>query len=66
MRQDLADTYDEPFDVDVLDGEVVILGPGSAGIALTAAAAAESARRLAAAARNAAVEAEIPTARADN
>ena len=46
--------YDQPLEVDTQEGEVVIVGPGPAAIALTPQAAAASAERLAAAARQAA------------
>ena len=52
---DPAQTYDRPLEVDVHGVEVVITGPGPNGIALTAQAAAESAKRLATAARRAAM-----------
>jgi hypothetical protein len=39
---------DKPLTVDAVDGEVVVLGPNSASLSMTADAADESARRLAA------------------
>jgi hypothetical protein len=45
--------YEQPLEVDAHDGEVVIVGPGAAAIALTPGAAAVSAGRLAAAAKRA-------------
>lgn len=47
--------FSQPLIVDVVDGEVVIRGPeGPTGVSLTPAAAAETAQRIAAAARRAA------------
>lgn len=45
--------YAEAMKVQAIDGEVVVLGPNSVGVAMTPDAAEESARRLAAAAREA-------------
>ncbi len=56
-KVDPLDTQLEALDVQVVGGEVVLLGPRVA-VALTAAAAAETARRLAAAATEAAKEKE--------
>jgi len=53
MTRDAANTYDQPLEVEAYAGEVVITGPASVGFALTAAAAAETADRLALAARHA-------------
>ena len=53
MSSDPRKAYDQPLEVDTHGGEVVIMGPGPAGISLTARAAAKSARRLADAARKA-------------
>ena len=53
MKPDPQDTYDQPLEVTTHGGEVVITGPGAAGIALTASAAATTAERLAKAARSA-------------
>ena len=50
MRSGSGATYEQPLDIDIHDGEVVILGPGPLGVALTAEAAAQTARRLAEAA----------------
>jgi NADPH-dependent 2,4-dienoyl-CoA reductase/sulfur reductase-like enzyme len=53
MNRDPQETYDQPLEVVTLGQDVVITGPGPAGIALTAAAAAVSAKLLAEAAREA-------------
>lgn len=53
MGSDPGGTYDRPLEIDTHGGEVVITGPGPQSIALTAKAAAQSADRLAAAARQA-------------
>jgi hypothetical protein len=53
MDRDPTATYDQPLEIDTFDGEVVIFGPGAAGIALTASAAAQTAARLAEAAERA-------------
>lgn len=45
--------YDEAMNAHAIDGEVVVLGPDSVGVALTPDAAEESARRLARAAEEA-------------
>lgn len=45
--------HDEPMRVQAIDGEVVVLGPDAVGLSMTPDAAEESARRLAAAAREA-------------
>jgi hypothetical protein len=60
MDRDPGKTYDQPLDVDVYEGEVVIFGPGPAGIALTANAAAETAARLTEAARRARLPSSPP------
>jgi hypothetical protein len=44
------EAYAEPMRVGVVDGEVVVTGPGAVGVALTADAADETAARLRAAA----------------
>lgn len=49
----LDKAFDEPMNVHAIDGEVVVLGPDSVGVALTPDAAEESARRLTQAAREA-------------
>lgn len=46
----LGEAVSSPMTVQVVDGDVVVLGPNSVAIALTPAAAEESARRLLAAA----------------
>jgi hypothetical protein len=46
----LRPAFDEPMTVRVVDGEIVILGPDAVGVSLTPEAAAESGRRLMAAA----------------
>ena len=51
MTRDLQEAYREPLAVETFDDEVVITGPGPIGISMTASAAAETARRLALAAR---------------
>ena len=53
MSPSTLSAYDQPLEVDTQDGEVVIIGPGAAAIALTPGAAAVSAGRLAAAAKKA-------------
>jgi hypothetical protein len=58
---DPLDTELEPLKVQVMDGEVVLLG-ARAAIALSAEAAAETARRLAAAAEQAATTARVGAA----
>lgn len=50
MTQRQQDAYEDPLAVETYEGEVVITGPGRIGVSLTASAAAQTARRLAAAA----------------
>lgn len=51
---EMGRAFSQPLIVEVVDGEVVIRGPeGPTGVSLTPAAAAETAERLAAAARQA-------------
>jgi hypothetical protein len=45
--------FDEPTEADCIDGEVVMLGPGTIAASMTPAAAEETARRLQSAARRA-------------
>lgn len=53
MTKDPGRTYEEPLEVEIYEGEVVITGPAG-GFALTSEAAAQTAMRLAQAARQAA------------
>jgi hypothetical protein len=53
MPSSAGNAYDRPLEVEAHDGEVVITGPGATAVALTAGAAAVSAERLAAAAKQA-------------
>jgi hypothetical protein len=43
--------FEEPMTVQVVDGEIVVLGPDAVGVSITPDAAEESARRLIAAAQ---------------
>jgi hypothetical protein len=45
--------FDEPTEADCIDGEVVMIGPGTIAASMTPEAAEETARRLQAAARRA-------------
>jgi hypothetical protein len=59
MKPGAGDTYDQPLNIETLNGEVVITGPGATSLALTAKAAAASADRLAQAARLALGDAQV-------
>ena len=58
----MSEAYSEAMTVRVVEGEVVILGPDGLSAALTPEAAEESARRLKAAAQEARVHDDDPTA----
>jgi hypothetical protein len=55
--------YDNPSDVDAIDGEVTVNGPDGVGVSLTPDAALETARRLIEFAG--AAKAQVPTTDAD-
>jgi hypothetical protein len=52
--------FDEPTEAECIDGEVVMLGPGTIAASMTPQAAEETARRLQAAARRAGPPAGAP------
>jgi hypothetical protein len=54
------DPYEEPTDADSVDGEVVLIGPGTIAASMTPKAASETARRLRAAARKARGQSQPP------
>lgn len=57
--RDFLDPYDSPMTVQVVDGEVVVLGPDGFAVALTAEAARLSGARLIEAAERAAEEPSV-------
>jgi hypothetical protein len=59
MTHDPGRTYDQPLEVETYEGEVVITGPFATGYALTPQAAAQTAKRLARAARRAAARGDL-------
>jgi hypothetical protein len=50
------DPYDDPTEAESIDGEVVLIGPGTIAASMTPKAAAETARRLRDAARKASAQ----------
>ncbi|HEY3695912.1 hypothetical protein [Phenylobacterium sp.] len=60
------DPYDDPTDADSIDGEVVLIGPGTIAASMTPKAAAETARRLRHAARKACGQAAPSTPESDD
>ena len=59
--RDLLDAFDVPMTVQVVDGEVVVLGPNGVAIALTPEAARVSGERLLEAARSAEISSDGAT-----